>query len=83
MKYLTPNQLIFATQLENNLRRQLIDPETKGRYAYGLDDVTRVAESTTISLAAKQAILGEQIKKTAKELGIKPTLKAIAEYLNN
>lgn len=83
MRNLTEKQIIFAAKLEENLRRQLVDPETKMKYSYGLDKVKQVAESATISLAAKQAILGEQIKKTAKELGIKPTLKAIAEYLNN
>lgn len=52
-------------------------------YAYGIDRVNMVAENMTNGYREGRANAGPVAQAVARALGIKPTLKAIRDYLND
>lgn len=71
----------FIRTYEESLRRRITaEPH---RYRYGLDQVPDFIERMrTAILGADSFVIGDAMKDTCKELGIKPTHKAIREYLS-
>lgn len=52
-----------------------------GEYAYGVDRVSGVVEKMLTALAKGDAQVGPAVKAAARKLGVKPTAKAIREFL--
>lgn len=70
----------FIKTYEESLRKRIT--EEPQRYRYGLDQVPDFIERMrTAVLAPGSFVIGDAMKDTCQALGIKPTHKAISEYL--
>jgi hypothetical protein len=78
-KPLSPRER-FARAYRETLAKYVRDqPE---EYAYNLDQVPIVVDKMIASLSNGRASLGPAVNAAARACGIKPTQKAIKDYLN-
>lgn len=76
---LTHTETFRAAYLEKLSWQVKHHPE---QYAYAEDEIPRVVEKMLKALAEGTANVGAAASGAAKKCGIKPTIKAIKEYLN-
>lgn len=70
----------FTAKYTEELRKDVVNnPE---QYSYGLDFVPTVVERMVPSLKNGTASLSNAIRRTAKAMGIKPTMTQIREFLS-